>query len=370
MSDHFFKSLKIERFRGIEFLEIEDLARVNLFVGKNSTGKTTVLESVFLLTGISRPQLAIAIDHFRGSAITSGSSLRDYFYCRDHESGLRLSGKQSKHERDLTVEPLYMEQLQRVAASSKISGDGIKRPPQMGSASSDMGLELRGLKYSFKIFDGSNWSDPCEPKIWLKEESSPESSWNVNVVENYNEELLAKFDSPRLFYDKEAINHMLKNKQKKLILDAIKIIESRIIDIMVAENGIVLIDVGYDSFMPINLLGDGMIQILKLISQAASIPDGIYAVDEIGNGLHVSAIRGMWEMIFAQSKERNTQIFATTHSKDVVEALQEMMANGKIEEGEVSTYLLDKTPKAGVKAYKQSTKQMVRAWECGSDIRI
>jgi len=372
MSDHFFKSLKIENFRGIESLEINDLARVNLFVGMNNTGKTTVLESIFLLTGISKPQLAIAIDHLRGSAITSGSNLRDYFYCRDHESGLSLSGKQLKQERNLAIEPLYMEQLQRVATSPKIAGDGdgIKRPPQMGSASSDMGLELRGLKYIFKIFDGSSWSDPCEPVIWLKEEGSPEPSWNVNVVANYNEKLLAKFDSPRFSYDKEAINHMLKNKQKKLILDAIKNIEPRITDIMVADNGIALVDIGYDSFMPINLLGDGLIQILKLISQATSVPDGIYAVDEIGNGLHVSAIRDMWEMIFSRSKKLNTQIFATTHSRDVVEALQEMMANEKIEEGEVATYLLDKTPKAGVKAYKKSTKQLVRAWEVGSDVRL
>jgi len=372
MSDHFFKSLKIERFRGIEFLEISDLARINLFVGENNTGKTTVLESVFLLTGISKPQLAIAIDNFRGSAITSGSSLRDYFYCRDHESGLSLSGKQLKNERSLAIEPLYMDQLQRVATSPKISedGDGINRPPQMGSASSDMGLELRGLKYVFKIFDGSNWSEPCKPAIWLKEEGSLESSWNVNVVENYNETLLAKFDSPRFFYDKEIINHMLKNKQKKLILDAIKSMESRVADIMVADNGIVLVDIGYDSFMPINLLGDGMIQILKLISKTISTSNGIYAVDEIGNGLHVSAVRSMWEMIFAQSKERGTQIFATTHSKDVVEALQEMMAKEEIEEGEVAIYLLDKTPKAGVKAYKKSTKQLVRAWEVGSDVRL
>ena len=131
-----------------------------------------------------------------------------------------------------------------------------------------------------------------------------------------------------------------------------------------------LVDIGYDNFMPINLLGDGMIRILKLISAIVPTAKGIFIVDEIGNGLHVSAIKDMWRMILDQSKKLNTQIFATTHSKDVVEVLQEMMAKKEIKEGEVATYFLDKTPKAGVKAYKQSTKQMVRAWETGSDIRI
>lgn len=363
MSDHFFKSLKIERFRGIESLEINDLARVNLFVGTNNTGKTTVLESIFLLTGISNPQLIIATNNSRGLAITNGSAFRDYFYRQNYDAELHLSGKQSKHERKLAIKPLYRDQLQRFAASPKVSGDngGIKYPS--GSARSDMGLELAGLRYIFKTLDGSH-----ETEVWLKEEGSTEISWNV--VEGYNETLFARIDSPSFSYDREAISNMLKNKQKHLILKAIKIVESCATDIMVEDNGIVSVDIGYDSFMPINLLGDGMIHILKLISKTISTSNGIYAVDEIGNGLHVSAVRSMWEMIFAQSKERNTQIFATTHSRDVVEALQEMMANEKIEEGEVAIYLLDKTPKAGVKAYKKSTKQLVRAWEVGSDVRL
>lgn len=370
MSDHFFKSLKIENFRGIESLEIDNLARVNLFVGMNNTGKTTVLESVFLLTGISNPHLIIAIDNIRGLTITNGSAFRDYFYGQDHEAGLHLSGKQSKYERKLAVKPLYLEQQQRVATSPKIPGDSsvAKHSSQVGSASSDMGLELAGLKYIFQIVDESNSCTPYETAVWLKEEGGTEISWNT--VESYNEELLTRFDSPKFSYERETISHMLKNKQKHLILDAIKILESRVTDVMVEDNGIVLIDIGYDSFLPINLLGDGMIHILKLISKTTSTPNGIYAIDEIGNGLHVSAVRGMWEMIFSQSKKLNTQIFATTHSKDVVEALQRMLANKEIEEGEVAIYLLDKTPKAGVKAYKKSTKQLVRAWEVGSDVRL
>jgi recombinational DNA repair ATPase RecF len=47
MEQHFYKQLKIENFRGIKSLEIDDLARVNLFVGRNNCGKTSVLEAIF-----------------------------------------------------------------------------------------------------------------------------------------------------------------------------------------------------------------------------------------------------------------------------------------------------------------------------------
>ncbi|WP_462136871.1 AAA family ATPase, partial [Candidatus Mycalebacterium sp.] len=53
MSEHFFKSIKIENFRGIESLKIDNLERINLFVGKNNCGKTTILESIYLLSGMS-----------------------------------------------------------------------------------------------------------------------------------------------------------------------------------------------------------------------------------------------------------------------------------------------------------------------------
>ncbi|MBQ2498337.1 MAG: AAA family ATPase, partial [Prevotella sp.] len=38
-----FKNIEIKNFRGIESLEIKDLSRVNVFLGQNNSGKSTVL---------------------------------------------------------------------------------------------------------------------------------------------------------------------------------------------------------------------------------------------------------------------------------------------------------------------------------------
>ena len=48
-----FKNLEIKNFRGIEHLTIDDLSRVNVFLGQNSSGKSSVLESFLLLMGMS-----------------------------------------------------------------------------------------------------------------------------------------------------------------------------------------------------------------------------------------------------------------------------------------------------------------------------
>ncbi|WP_297464423.1 AAA family ATPase [Thermococcus sp.] len=42
--------ITIENFRGISHLELTDFARINIFIGKNGVGKSTVLEAIYLNT--------------------------------------------------------------------------------------------------------------------------------------------------------------------------------------------------------------------------------------------------------------------------------------------------------------------------------
>lgn len=46
-----FDEVKIERFRGIKHASIEGFKQVNLFFGKNNCGKSSLLESLFLVSG-------------------------------------------------------------------------------------------------------------------------------------------------------------------------------------------------------------------------------------------------------------------------------------------------------------------------------
>ena len=44
-----FKSIQIKNLRAITELEIENLGQVNLIVGQNNCGKTTLLEALFFI---------------------------------------------------------------------------------------------------------------------------------------------------------------------------------------------------------------------------------------------------------------------------------------------------------------------------------
>jgi len=52
-----FRNIEIKNFRGIDHLKIDDLGRVNILVGQNSSGKSSVLEAVNLSLNMSNPDM-------------------------------------------------------------------------------------------------------------------------------------------------------------------------------------------------------------------------------------------------------------------------------------------------------------------------
>ena len=43
------KNIKISNYRGIKNIQMNDFSNVNIFVGKANTGKTSILEAIFIL---------------------------------------------------------------------------------------------------------------------------------------------------------------------------------------------------------------------------------------------------------------------------------------------------------------------------------
>ena len=70
----------INNFRGFNSLEINKLNQINLFIGKNNSGKSSILESIFLLVGMSNPLLPDNINRMRGLNIKSAEDFKYLFH--------------------------------------------------------------------------------------------------------------------------------------------------------------------------------------------------------------------------------------------------------------------------------------------------
>ncbi|MDR1074512.1 MAG: AAA family ATPase, partial [Treponema sp.] len=65
-----YSAINITNFRSIAELNLENFKQVNLITGRNNCGKTTALEALFLISGMSNPELPVKINNFRDLALT------------------------------------------------------------------------------------------------------------------------------------------------------------------------------------------------------------------------------------------------------------------------------------------------------------
>ncbi|MCH9021233.1 MAG: AAA family ATPase, partial [Planctomycetes bacterium] len=84
------KNIKIKNLRAIKELQLDNFGQVNLFVGENNCGKTTVLEALFLLCGAKNPQLLIKINSLRRLPFISDEILCTFFHNMEYERPIEI----------------------------------------------------------------------------------------------------------------------------------------------------------------------------------------------------------------------------------------------------------------------------------------
>jgi AAA15 family ATPase/GTPase len=70
-------------------------------------------------------------------------------------------------------------------------------------------------------------------------------------------------------------------------------------------------------------MGDGINKLLHYLSMMIANPGGIFLLDEIEVGFHYSFYPQLWELISSVAKETNSQVIATTHSYECINAAVE-----------------------------------------------
>ena len=367
MNEHFLQSMRIENFRGIKYAEINDLARVNLFCGKNNYGKTSILESLFLLCGISNPELMIRLQTMRGQELITGVDWKSYFYNYDHKKAIVLSGEQKQGKRELTISPM--------SGHLPIAyGPGIPTVPGNGSPITQARAEISaiedaptGLRYDFTVDDQSYQAMISQT---IGQEGMGQINWNKPP--GYEERLASVFSLPTKKYNPALVDKMLNAKRKSILIKALQFVNPEVRDVQMSTTGVLSADTGLDYFLPVDLLGGGPGNVTNIISSIDGAEGGLLMIDGIERGLHVSAIKPVWGMILEHSAACDTQIFATTHSKDVIKALT-AVSNEKLlsddDGNEVACFALEKLDSDEIKAYRYSVEDLIKSEEADVDIR-
>lgn len=371
MTEHFFNTLKIENFRGIKSLEINDLARVNLFVGENNCGKTTVLEAASLLARIADPGWMIWLaNHVRQLQVADASDIKDFFYNREHGKGIGLSCVQAKGGRFLKISPFYGNLLaaQANGSTSAASDANTKRPIHFNNEDVVAGQYPIGFQYDFAVADPITGKRKGAHQASIRWTEPGNLQFTPYLDVNYKEAMKYIY-CWKAGYDHGLVDQMLNEKQKGLLLSVLQSIDPKVQDIKTGSRNLVSVDIGLDSFIPINLLGDGVIRILNMLSVINWTTDGGLVIDEIEDGLHVTALEKAWGLILEHSHRSSAQIFLTTHSEDAIKSLRNVLDEKRFSDA-VACYRLVKFEDDETEAYRYSQEQLGQALDSDTDIRV
>lgn len=309
-----YKDIRIERLRGIKRLKIEDFRQVNLFVGKNNCGKTTILEGLFLLTGPTNAELPLKINSFRNLNVIDENFWSLFFNKLDVNSDIKISGGlvKPKEKRSLIIKP----SMKSAANMKKTTID--KKVVDIKDSYSGLTPTLDGLKLEYS----STKNKSEAPKQITTSIVTKGPGIQVEIAKDYKELLRGVFINPTTISGDigKRFNNVQIRKQINKIIDVLHQIEPSLENLSLGADGIIYCDIGLDRLMPVNVMGDGIFRILSIILAISDTENGVVLIDEIENGFHYLSQGILWDAIFKSAEEFNVQIFATTHSIECVKA--------------------------------------------------
>ena len=299
-----YTSLCIENFRGIENFEITDLKTVNVLVGKNNCGKTSILEALFLLGGMSNNSLSITINHLREIPIFRIEDFDTLF--KDSKKPIIMRGIIHNTDRFLEIkfssqEEQFMNIKQNTLSDGVSSFKDSKKLTYTFSQNQDVEYKSEILFDNNAIRINPIGISPIayEEPIQMYLRSSSVKSKD-----------LAKF-----------LGLITKENRLESVLSILRYFEPNITDLREINNQIYYC-LNNQQYLNFNLMGDGIINITMILATILSLPSGsIYLVDEIENGLHHRILDIVWKAILQACKERSIQLITTTHSEDVIKSL-------------------------------------------------
>ena len=350
------RNIEIKNFRGIDHLKIDDLSRVNILLGQNSSGKSSVLECLLLMMGMSNPDLPQTVNSIRSRNYSSFADLGYMFHNYDIKVKPEISSElfdSTKRHLSLNLTYVFDGQSQAGLQNGQIPTSETK-------------TFLNTLKMLFDVEIGQQ-KNTYECTLTANQQGLIS---NKKLAEGYLEKNSVAFLPADLAAGNPAndLIELIKRRLKDTVTERLKNFDSRITTLEILNNVAYVGLEGIDQLLAVNMQGDGLRRYLNIVAASANPMNNILLIDEIENGLHYSAYKKLWEAVFSLATATNKQVFVTTHSKETLHSLSEMLEEHTEYQQEMRLYTLAKTLMKGHQAYKYTYEGLSGA--CENDVEL
>ncbi len=316
-------SLSIEGFRGIRSLDIEKLGRITLFAGKNSIGKTTVLEAVRVFASRGAPYTISDLLDAREEVLAAEDGDGDEVLLPDFSSLFYGYNPDDEHSMS---SPINIATTQNKPSNVSLSLIKVKEEMDNEMLNIDR-LHLNSISVSV---DGHKRIFPInQARRWLRSKSLPTpEGWPPSIPYQSFGPGLPDNDRIAALWDEVALT-----QAEEFATNALGLVTGPTLErLAVVGNGgklatpvrryhsrrVVAKLSSMSHPVPLKRLGDGAQRLLGIALALANCQNGILLIDEVENGIHYSILGKLWDMVFKAAKEGNIQVIAATHSWDCI----------------------------------------------------
>lgn len=331
--------LEIEQFRGIQKLRLNRLGDVNLLLGNNDAGKTSVLEAIKLFESpcsmdaiVRNSMIRLMNVYFSRDRYTQLESLLDLFPFDQEYKRIALGAGIDGEHCGLTIEGKLGEILQPVSEDELRGNTSYSRRRESMISEREVltfwgELSFRNETIPFEIDESFRYR--------LLRTRQLETLWPiVYVAPGYH-----------LFNRNAYSVFKLSKSQEQEIVGLLQLIDPDIEGFKLQPNSITggsnqIIEHRRFGDIPLYTYGDGMKKILSLAANVRSAKNGLLLIDEIETSLQVSNLRHVFQWLLSACLHFNVQLFVTTHSLESISALVRCAVEDS--DSELACYRLEK----------------------------
>jgi len=361
-----YTSFTARLFRCFQDTTIEPLGTINLISGKNNVGKTALLEALWIHHGYFNPELGIRVSALRGlTRIKPEEAFHDLFSDFDVSTPIELvSYDENGKSRELRItvsEPTTSRMELRRESSNGDNGHAETATDRLAHESTQLSASKVELEFTSGSGPTIRSQAVLEPNA-IHFERTPGIKEPTGIF-------LTSRQSGDLEELAERFANLAVAKQEKKIVRFLRIIEPRLQRLTVQYRGglpVIYGDIDMPRLVPLPLMGQGMGRLLRIALAIPDARDGILLVDEVENGLHYTVMAPVWRAIAELAHEYHVQIFATTHSRECIEAARQVFAN--ISDVSFALHRLEASP-AGIRAMTYDLDMLDAAIEIDAEVR-
>ena len=307
-------SIHIQGFKNFKDTQITPLRKVNLILGGQNVGKTSLLEAVYMgASPVGNMQNLPAV--FR---LAEGN---------DRQRFLDMTFKGVEVRIALDLEPEFVNQ--------KFRGEQGDHP-QSASLVTQVNAPQRGLfrpKVSGRLLLGSLSFDgiKIDRDIFLADVSPSIREDDLKVEAQVNFPLAIPVNLPNQVEAVRLLDQVVLKRKKRTLLDALRRIEPRLEDMHSlspdGEQRVYLELDGLPTAVPLPQLGHGFSRLLYLYCSLLVTDAKLALVDEVENGIHYASLPILFKGVQDMAATQGVQTLMTTHSWDCIRAAYKTFAD-------------------------------------------